>query len=63
MPSSTGRPMPSQYEVYPLKTLDGVLAYVALGGETVAYCFGEDEPAAAEAVAARVADTWTPSAG
>jgi hypothetical protein len=48
-PTSSGR-----YSVYPLEALDGVLAYVALHGETVAFCFGADERAAAEAVAAHV---------
>jgi hypothetical protein len=47
---------PSPYSVYPLEALDGVLAYVALDGETVAFCFGADERAAAEAVAARVTE-------
>jgi hypothetical protein len=42
--------------VYPLEALDGVLAYVALDGETVAFCFGADERAAAEAVAAHVTE-------
>ena len=41
----------SPYLVYPLDALDGVLAYVALHGETVAFCFGADERRAAEAVA------------
>ena len=57
MPSSARRPPPSSpnpYSVYPLEALDGVLAYVALHGETVGYCFGTDERAAAEAVAAHV---------
>lgn len=57
MPASTRRPpprSPSDYSIYPLEALDGVLAYVALHGETVAYCFGADERAAAEAVAAKV---------
>lgn len=47
---------PSPYSVYPLEALDGVLAYVALDGETVAFCFGADERAAAEAVAAHVTE-------
>ncbi|HEX8744253.1 MAG TPA: hypothetical protein VF712_14070 [Thermoleophilaceae bacterium] len=58
MSTSTPRPhrSPSPYSVYPLEALDGVLAYVALDGETIAYCFGSDERAAAEAVAARVTE-------
>jgi hypothetical protein len=55
MPTSTRRPPPSAYSIYPLQALDGVLAYVALDGETVGFCFGADERAAAEAVAAHVA--------
>ena len=47
---------PGPYSVYPLEALDGVLAYVALDGETIAFCFGADERAAAEAVAACVAE-------
>ena len=57
MPASTQRlpyPSRSSYSIYPLEALDGVLAYVALHGETVAFCFGVDEQAAAEAVAAYV---------
>lgn len=57
MPTFTGRTpptSPSPYSIYPLKALDGVLAYVALHGETVGYCFGVDERAAAEAVAAQL---------
>lgn len=64
MPTSTRLPprrSPSQYAVYPLEALDGVLAYVALDGETVAFCFGADERAAAEAVAARVTQPWASS--
>jgi hypothetical protein len=48
---------PGPYSVYPLQALDGVLAYVALDGETVAFCFGPDERAAAEAVAAHVTES------
>jgi hypothetical protein len=54
MPPPAWRPPPrppSSYSIYPLKALDGVLAYVALNGETVAYCFGPDEPTVAQAVA------------
>ena len=57
MPTPTQRlpyPSRSSYSIYPLEALDGVLAYVTLGGETVAFCFGVDEQAAAEAVAAHV---------
>ena len=57
MSTSTLHPRPrspSPYSVYPLEALDGVLAYVALDGETVAFCFGADERAAAEAVAVHV---------
>ena len=56
MPTSTRRAYPSRssYSIHPLEALDGVLAYVTLGGETVAFCFGVDEQAAAEAVAAHV---------
>lgn len=53
---SIHRPPPSAYSIYPLEALDGVLAYVALDGETVGYCFGADERAAAEAVAAYLAE-------
>jgi hypothetical protein len=48
------RPARSSYSIYPLEALDGVLAYVALDGETVAFCFGVDEQAAAESVAAHL---------
>lgn len=61
MTASDPRPPHSAYSIYPLEALDGVLAYVALDGETVAYCFGTDERAVAEAVAARVADPWASS--
>ena len=54
MPTPTLNLPPSPYSVYPLEALDGVLAYIALDGETVAYCFGPDERQAAEAVAARL---------
>ncbi len=57
MPTSSRRPPPrsrSSYSIYPLEALDGVLVYVALNGETVGFCFGADERAAAEAVAAHV---------
>ena len=54
MRTPTQRPPYSAYSIYPLEALDGVLAYVALDGETVGYCFGADERAAAEAVAARL---------
>ncbi len=57
MQTSTRPPPPrsrSSYSMYPLKALDGVLVYVALNGETVGFCFGADERAAAEAVAAHV---------
>ncbi|HEX8648689.1 MAG TPA: hypothetical protein VF715_17470 [Thermoleophilaceae bacterium] len=56
MPASTRRAHPSRgsYSVYPLEALDGVLAYVTLNGETVAFCFGADEEAAAQAVAEQV---------
>jgi hypothetical protein len=54
MPTPTLRSPPSAYSVYPLEALDGVLAYVALNGETVAFCFGADERRAAEAVAAHL---------
>ncbi|MDQ3933512.1 MAG: hypothetical protein M3340_02650 [Actinomycetota bacterium] len=55
MSTSTRRPPPlSSYSVYPLEALDGVLAYVALHGETVGFCFGADERAAAEAVTAHL---------
>jgi hypothetical protein len=57
MPTSIQRlphPSRSSYSIYSLEALDGVLAYVTLDGETVAFCFGADEQAAAEAVAARV---------
>lgn len=53
------RPPPSGYSIYPLEALDGVLAYVALDGETVAYCFGADERAAAEAVTVRLTHART----
>jgi hypothetical protein len=42
------------YTLHPLRALDGVLIYCTLNGETVAYCFGEDERAAAEALAERL---------
>lgn len=54
MRTLTQCPPPSAYSIYPLEALDGVLAYVALDGETVGYCFGADERAAADAVAARL---------
>lgn len=55
MPAPASHPPPSSsYSVYPLQALDGVLAYVALHGETVGFCFGRDERAAADAVAAYV---------
>ena len=53
MHTSTQRPS-SAYSIYPLEALDGVLAYVALDGETVGFCFGADERAAAEAVGAHL---------
>ena len=55
MPTPTPQPRAaSSYSIYPLQALDGVLAYVALDGETVGYCFGPDARTAAEAVAAQV---------
>lgn len=63
MPTSARRPQPrspSSYSVYPLEALDGVLAYVALDGETVAYCFGADEAVAAEAVASHLKERAAP---
>jgi hypothetical protein len=42
------------YSLHPLATLDGVLIYVALNGETVGYFFGRTAEAAAEAVAAKL---------
>jgi hypothetical protein len=55
MPTRRAPPPPSgRYSVYPLQALDGVLAYVALNGETVAFCFGADERAVSEAVAVHV---------
>jgi hypothetical protein len=38
------------YTLHPLRALDGVLIYCTRGGESVAYCFGADERAAAEAL-------------
>ena len=48
-------PPKTSYSLHPLEALDGVLVYVALHGETVGFCFGPDERAAAEAVAAQLA--------
>jgi hypothetical protein len=39
------------YSLHPLTTLDGVLIYASLNGETVGFFFGPSEEAAAEAVA------------
>ncbi len=62
MPTSARRPPPnSSYSIYPLQTLDGVLAYVALNGETVGYYYGHDAHAAADAVAANLTQSVSPS--
>ena len=42
------------YSLHPLTTLDGVLIYASLNGETVGFFFGANEEAAAEAVAAEL---------
>ena len=42
------------YSLHPLVTLDGVLVYASVNGETIGYFFGPTEEAAAEAVAAEL---------